>query len=83
MSIEIIRHGTPEPPEEDWKCPECGFKANEYEREKYQIPDSFLTSIEASRLLGDFGEMPLVPTFICPECTCKWQWIPDFFKVKR
>lgn len=74
----IIRHGTPEtPPQEAYKCPDCGQYVLNFNLQEYNLPPEMQTVGNYSRLCSDAFNLPNVPTFYCHKCGSEWQWVPE------
>lgn len=71
----VIRNGCPNPPEDAYICPYCGKSANSIDFQEYN-PAPWANIRNDSEIMGTGFEMPLVPSFKCQNCGCKWQWLP-------
>lgn len=72
----IVRNGYLLPiDKEAHVCPCCGDTVKEYEWEQIRMDE--MTLGEACEIMGESLDPPLVPTFSCPKCRCRWQWLKN------
>lgn len=71
----IIRNGCPNPPKDAYICPYCRENVKGIDFQEYN-PAPWADIRSDSEVMGTGFEKPLVPSFECQNCGCKWQWLP-------